>query len=66
MSIEEAEDVGFILRSIKLCEGIPDRLVKLHKEGKHEEVVRIACELSSEMKRMYEHQLSEYPSKKKV
>ena len=62
MTIEEGNKVKFIVDSIKLCSEASDRLIKLHKEKKHDEVTRIALELASELKRKYELDLAKYPS----
>ena len=62
MTIEEGNKVKFIVDSIKLCSETNERLIKLHNDGKHEEVTKIALELASELKRKYESELSNYPS----
>jgi hypothetical protein len=62
MTIEEGNKVKHIVDSIKLCSDTKDRLIKLHKEEKHEEVTRIALEMADELKRKYESDLYKYPS----
>jgi hypothetical protein len=62
MTLDEAEIIGYTFKSIKECERLGERIEKLYKEGKHEEITRIALELSSELKRVYEDKLSNYPS----
>lgn len=62
MTLKEAEEIEYILKSIKTFKGLPDRIIKLHKEGKHDEVVRIGCEISSELCRHFEEKLNGFPS----
>jgi len=62
MTIEEGNKVKHIVDSIKLFIDTKDRLIKLHKEKKHEEVTRIALEMADELKRKYESDLHKYPS----
>lgn len=63
MTLEESEKVVFLNREIKHMQSLPDRISKLHKEGKHDEVANIAFELSSIVQGHLETELSKYPPK---
>lgn len=65
MTVQEGERVEYILKSIKCFKNMPDRVFKLNSEGKHDEVVSIACEMASELVRLYESELDTFPSPKK-
>jgi microsomal dipeptidase-like Zn-dependent dipeptidase len=58
MTLTEAESVVFTVKAIKDAESLNHLIQKLLKEGKHEEIARIALELNSELKRVYEDKLS--------
>lgn len=62
MTLKEAEHVEYILRSLKMFKDMDKRVIRLHKEKKYEEVTRIACEMSSELVRLYEEKLNQFPS----
>ena len=62
MTLKEAEVINYTVKAIKDAESLNDRIQKLFKEGKHEEITRIALELNSELKRVFEDKLSGYPS----
>lgn len=62
MTLKEAEIINYTVKAIKDAELLNDRIQKLFKEGKHGEVTRIALEINSELKRVYEDKLSGYPS----
>ena len=64
MTLEEAEQVIYLHKSIKLYQELPDRIRRLYNDGKHDEVCNIAFEMASELRNVYESRLSEYPSKK--
>lgn len=62
MTLKEAELISYTVKAIKDAELLNDRIQKLFREGRHEEITRIALELNSELKRVYEGKLSDYPS----
>lgn len=66
MTFEEAEIINYTMKSIVQADSLNDRIQKLFKEGKHEEVARIALDLNSELKRIYKDRLSSFPSLKDV
>lgn len=62
MTLKEAENVCLTLKLIQSTKSNDGALQKLYREGKHEEVARIALELNSELRRVYEAKLAGYPS----
>lgn len=50
MTLKEAEIINYTVKAIKDAESLNDRIQKLFKEGKDEEIARIALELNSELK----------------
>lgn len=62
MTLREAEIISYTVKAIKDAESLNERIQKLFKDGKYQEITRIALELNSELKRVYEDKLSGYPS----
>ncbi|MFH2029689.1 MAG: hypothetical protein ABIJ40_03565 [Bacteroidota bacterium] len=62
MTLKEAEIINYTVRVIKDAESLNIKIQDLFKDGKHEEITKIALELNSELKRVYEDKLSKYPS----
>lgn len=63
MTIQEAKEIERILKSIETFKGLSDRIHAHFKKGEHKDIANMALEMTSELLRIYEDKLAEFPSK---
>ena len=57
MSIEEAYKIKKYLEEYETFAALPDKLIKIHREGDHDKLLNIACELATELKNICESKI---------
>lgn len=63
MDFKEAENFIATYNLLKKFEHMPDEIKKLHKDGNHEEVARLAIMMADKLAFIYRGEIDLYPSK---
>jgi hypothetical protein len=57
MSINEAHTVKQWLEEYETFKTLPDKIIRLHRDGDHDKVCNIACELATELEHLWESKI---------